>query len=339
MLLAKAKSSREETMNWKRTKLIPAAVMAFAMYGFFGVQASAQSYPNRPITVILPYSAGSGADFAARITMDRLAKELKTSIVIDNRPGSSGIPGTLAAAKAKPDGYTLLFNATQQVITPALFKSLPYDMTNDFEPIARLTYHPLPLAVSASVPVKSLKEFVAYAKEHPGKLNYGSTGIGTVLHLMGAYFVHIAGLDVTHVPYSKAAEAIIGLGRGDVHFMFYNSNPLTPEIDAGRVKLLATTGNERLPQFKDIPAIAELYPEYAIYSWHGLSAPANTPPDVIEVLHNAMTKVMKDPEIHERFRRAGTSANHLGGPELKRFIASEIDLYKKIAKIAKIEPR
>jgi tripartite-type tricarboxylate transporter receptor subunit TctC len=301
--------------------------------------ASAQTYPERTINVILPYSAGSGADFAGRVTMPKLSELVKQNIVIENRPGSSGIPGTLAAAKATPDGYTLLFSATQQVITPNLYKSLPYNMGKDFIPISRLTYHALPLAVSTTLPVNTLEELVAYVKARPGKLNYGSTGMGTSIHMMGAYFVHLAGLEMTHVPYSKTADAVVGLGRGDVQLMFYGQNGLQAEIDSGRVKLLATSGAERAAWAKHLPAVKELYPDYVLYSWHGLFAPANTPRSVVEILNKALKQVAADPEVRERFSRAGTSANHLGGPELERFVSDEIARYQQIVKLAGLQPR
>jgi tripartite-type tricarboxylate transporter receptor subunit TctC len=310
------------------------AMLAMATTG-----ASAQAYPDRNISVILPYSAGSGADFVARVTMPKLAQILKQNMIIENRAGSSGIAGTLTVAKAPPDGYTLLFSATQQVITPGLYKDLPYDMGAEFEPISRLTYHALPLAVSTTVPVNTLEELVAYVKANPGRLNYGSTGVGTALHLMGAYFVHLAGLQVAHVPYSKAADAVVGLGRGDIQFMFYSQTSLQPEIEAGRVKLLATSGAERAPWAKHLPAIKELYPEYVLYSWHGMFAPAKTPARIIETLNKGMAEVMRDPEVGERFAKSGASANHLGGDELKRFVAAEIELYRRIIQISGVQGR
>lgn len=296
--------------------------------------ALAQTYPDRPINVILPYSAGSGADFAGRVTLPKLSQIIKQNMIIENRPGASGIPGTLAAAKAPPDGYTLLFSATQQVITPNLYKSLPYDMVKDFVPVTRLTYHSLPLAVSTTVPVNTLEELVAYVKARPGKLNYGSTGLGTAIHMMGAYFVNVAGLKMTHVPYSKAADAVVGLGRGDVQIMFYGHNALLPEIQAGRVKLLATSGAERASWAPQLPAVKERYPDYVLYSWHGLFAPANTPRNVVDVLNRGLARVLRDPEVIDRFSNAGTSAQHLGGKDLEQFVVDEIERYKNIIKVS-----
>lgn len=304
---------------------------ALAMYNTAGF---GQAYPDRSIRVIVPYSAGSGADFVARVSLPKLAEILKQNVVIENRPGASGIPGTLAVAKAPPDGYTLLFSATQQIITSAVSKDLPYDMTNDFVPVARLTYRDLPLAVSETLPVNTLEELVAYAKANRGKLNYGSTGVGTALHLMGAYFVHLAGIQVSHVPYSKAADAVVGLGRGDVQMMFYPQVALQPEIDSKRVKLLATSGAERSPWLKSLPAIKELFPEFVLYSWHGLFAPAKTSPRIVATLEKAMAEVLSAPDVAERFEKGGTSSNYLGGEELKRFVASETEVYARIVKVS-----
>lgn len=224
-----------------RTRIYPLGVfalgllMAVAAIGAAG-GAFAGAYPERLIKAILPYSAGSGADVVARLAMDKLSGILKQNIIVEDRPGSSGISGTLAAAKSAPDGYTLAIIATQQSITPSLYKEMPYDIVRDFVPVARLTLHPVVLAVPASLPVHSVQELVDYVKKHPGELNYGSTGVGTALHLAGAYFAYVAGLKVTHIPYTSTADALVGLTRGDITFMFYGHEALGGVLQAGQVK-------------------------------------------------------------------------------------------------------
>ncbi len=298
-------------------------------------QASAQSYPDRTIKAIVPFSAGSGADMVARISMPKLSQTLNQNIVIENRPGSSGIAGTDAAAKSTPDGYTLLMTATQQVITPSMHKSMPYDMVKDFIPIARLTIHPLVMAVPSSLPVKSVAEFVAYVKARPGKLNYASTGVGSSIHMSGAYFIQQAGLDMAHVPYVSPAQATLGLGRGDVQLMFYGHNQLTAEVQSGRVRMLATTGSVRPEWGHGLPTIKESgYPNYQLYSWQGLFAPAGTPKPIVDILDKAVATALNDPDVKARFDGAGTSAKHLGGEEFRTFFLSEIERYKEIVAVS-----
>ena len=204
--------------------------------------AGAQPYPNHAIKLVVPYSAGSGADITARQTMAKLSGILGQNIVIENRPGASGMTGTDSVARAAPDGYTLLFGVTQHAINPGLYRKLPYDTLADFAAVARVTSQPLFLGVPTSLPAKSVAELVDYVKAHPGKLNYASTGIGTSIHLAGAFFAFKAALEMSHVPYTNASQAIADLGRGEVQVLFYTHQPLIPQVDAGRVRISGHDG-------------------------------------------------------------------------------------------------
>ena len=247
--------------------------------------AQGQSYPTRPIRVIVPYSAGSGADITARQTMAKLSEVLGQNIVLENRPGTSAILGTDAVAKAAPDGYTLLFGVTQHAINPTLQSKLPYDTLNDFVPVARVTSQPLYMGVNAAVPGQSVAEVVAHLKANPGKYNYGSTGIGTSIHLAGAYFASRAGLTMTHVIYTNAAQCIVDLGRGEFQVLFYTHSPLLPQVQTGRVKMLGSTGAKRSAWALDIPTMEEAgMPGFVMPAWHGVFAPAKTPPEIVGVL-------------------------------------------------------
>lgn len=300
--------------------------------------ARGDNYPDRLIKVILPYSAGSGADIVVRLAMEKLSIALKQSIVIEDRPGSAGIPGTLAAANAAPDGYNLAAIATQQVITPSLYKKLPYDILHDFSPVARLTLHPLVLAVPASLPVNSVQELVTYAKQHPGEMNYGSTGVGTSIHLSGAYFVRVAGLNVTHIAYTTTSDALVALGRGDIQFMFYGHEALTGVIQSGQVKILASTGDSRPSWAQNLPTVKESgYPTYSIYSWHGVLAPKGTPKNIIEVLDAALAQVLADPTIKKKYEDAGVTANYLGADDFAKFLDAEVARYSEIVKLAGLQ--
>ena len=202
----------------------------------FASAAQAETYPSRPIRLIVPYSAGSGADITARQTMAKLSEFLGQNIIIENRPGTSAIIGTDAVAKAAPDGYTLLFGVTQHAINPTLQPKLPYDTLNDFVPVARVTDQPLYMGVNTAVPGQSVAEVSAHFKANPGKYNYASTGIGTSIHLAGAYYAWKAGLEMSHIPYTNASQTLVDLGRNEIQVLFYTYQPLTPQVQAGRIK-------------------------------------------------------------------------------------------------------
>ena len=229
---------------------------------------------------MVPYSAGSGADITARQTMAKLSGILGQSIVIENRPGASGMTGTDSVAR-RADGYTLLFGVTQHAINPGLYRKLPYDTLADFAAVARVTSQPLFLGVPTSLPAKSVAELVAYVKARPGKLNYASTGIGTSIHLAGAFFAFKAALEMSHVPYTNASQAIADLGRGEVQVLFYTHQPLIPQVDAGRVRILGTTGAARSSWAPEVPTMTEAQiADFVMPAWHGVFAPANTPAEV-----------------------------------------------------------
>ena len=269
--------------------------------------AGAQPYPNRAIKLVVPYSAGSGADITARQTMAKLSGILGQSIVIENRPGASGMTGTDSVARAAPDGYTLLFGVTQHAINPGLYRKLPYETLADFAAVARVTSQPLFLGVPTSLPAKSVAELVAYVKARPGKLNYASTGIGTSIHLAGAFFAFKAALEMSHVPYTNASQAIADLGRGEVQVLFYTHQPLIPQVDAGRVRILGTTGAARSSWAPEVPTMTEAQiADFVMPAWHGVFAPANTPAEVVDVLEKALARVAADPDYRKDLEPTGT---------------------------------
>jgi len=297
----------------------------------WNVSASAETYPSRQIKLVVPYSAGSGADVVARMAMPKLAALLKQNIVIENRPGTSAIVGTDSAARAEPDGYTLLQGVTQHAINPALVKKLPYDTVADFIAVARLTSQPLVLTVNSSLPVNSVSELVAYIKQRPGKLNYASTGIGTSIHLAGAYFAAQAGLEMSHVPYTSASQAMVDLGRNDVQLIFYTYLPVVPEVQAGRAKILATTGAEPSSWLPGVPTMIESgFPQFAMPAWQGIFAPKNTPKPVIETLEQGLAQVMADPEIKKSLAITGTDVYYAPSEKFAKFVQSEIERYREV---------
>jgi tripartite-type tricarboxylate transporter receptor subunit TctC len=295
--------------------------------------ASAETYPSRQIRVIVPYSAGSGADITARQTMAKLAEFLKQSIVIENRPGTSAIVGTDAVAKAAPDGYTLLFGVTQHAINPTLQPKLPYDTLADFVPVARVTNQPLYMGVNVAVPGNSVAEVVAHLKVNPGKYNYGSTGIGTSIHLAGAYFASRGGLAMAHVPYTNAAQCIVDLGRGEFQVLFYTHSPLLPQVQAGRVKILGSTGAKRSAWAPDVPTMEEAgMPGFVMPAWHGVFAPAGTPPEIVKVLETTLAKVADDPAYRKTIEPTGTDIYYAPSQAFGAFLRDEIARFGTILK-------
>jgi tripartite-type tricarboxylate transporter receptor subunit TctC len=295
----------------------------------------AQSYPTRQIKLVVPYSAGSGADITARQTMMKLSDVLKQNIVIENKPGASGITGTDSVARATPDGYTLLFGVTQHAINATLQKKLPYDTLADFIAVSRVTSQPLFLGVSTSLPVNSVGELIAHIKERPGKFNYTSTGIGTSIHLAGAWFAYKAGVEMSHIVYTNASQAIVDLGRGEVHVLFYTYQPLMPEVLSGRVKILATNGAARSSWAPDVPTMAEAgMPGFIMPAWHGVFAPANMPKDVVEVLEKGLAQVAADPAYAQSIIPTGTDIYYASSKDFDAFVRSEIERFREVITIS-----
>ena len=300
-------------------------------------QSYADSYPSRPVRVIVPYSAGSGADISARVTLAKLAQYVPGSFIIENKPGAGGVTGSDVVARAKPDGYTLLWAPTQHAINAALMKSLPYDTLRDFIPISRLTSQALFLGLNAQVPAQSVPELIAYAKTRPHELNYASTSVGGSIHLAGAWFTYKAGLEMSNVVYSTTAQAMSDLGGNQVQMIFYPYQPLLAEVQLGRVKILASTGAARSTLAPDVPIMAEAgVPDFVMPAWQGLLAPANTPGDVIAVLEKGLAQVAADPSYAQALLPTGTEVFYAPSKDYAAFLQSEIERFKKIVDIAGI---
>jgi tripartite-type tricarboxylate transporter receptor subunit TctC len=304
-----------------------------------GAAQTAGTYPDKPVRMVVPFVAGASYDTVARIVAQPLSEAWQQQIVIDNRPGASGMPGTDSVARAAPDGYTLLFGVTQHAINPGLYRKLPYDTLADFAAVARVTSQPLFLGVPTSLPVKSVAELVAYVKARPGKLNYASTGIGTSIHLAGAFFAFKAALEMSHVPYTNASQAIADLGRGEVQVLFYTHQPLIPQVDAGRVRILGTTGAARSSWAPEVPTMTEAQiADFVMPAWHGVFAPANTPAEVVDVLEKALARVASDPDYRKDLEPTGTDLYYAPSKEFDQFVRSEIERFREIIRISGAKP-
>lgn len=269
--------------------------------------ASAQTYPTRQLTLIVPFPPGSTTDLVGRILADELGKSLGQNVVIDNRGGAGGTIGTEAVARAAPDGHTLLMGTIgTHSINPAVYARINYDPIADFAPVIQFGTAPNVLVVNPSLPVNSVKELIAYIRANPGKVNYGSSGNGTSNHLSGAMFSAREGLKATHIPYRGGAQAITDLLRGEVQFMFYHYLPLLPHIKEGKLRAIAITSSQRIDALPDVPVMKEAgLDDFEVSAWFGVWAPAKTPPDVVGKLNTIISGIIKSPEVKKSLEGQG----------------------------------
>jgi tripartite-type tricarboxylate transporter receptor subunit TctC len=299
--------------------------------------AFSESYPARPVKVVVPYSVGSGADISARVTMAKLSQYVSGTFIIENKPGASGIAGSEEVAHARPDGYTLLWAPTQHAINAAFIKDLPYDTLKDFIPISRLTTQPLYLGVTTKIPANSVQELIAYGKSHPGQLNYASTSVGGSIHLAGAWFAYKAGLKMSNIVYSQTSQAMVDLAGGEVQMIFYPYQPLLPDVQSGRVKILASNGATRSSFAPDVPLMAEAgMSDFVMPAWQGLLAPAGTPPEVVAVLEKGLAKVAADPSYAQALKATGTEVFYASSKDYDAFLRTEIARFEKIIEVSGI---
>jgi tripartite-type tricarboxylate transporter receptor subunit TctC len=302
-----------------------AAIAALALVAL--APAHAQDYPNRPITLVVPYAAGGGLDVLARTLAPRLSERLGKTVVIDNRTGAGTVIGANFVAKAAPDGYTLMLGtSTPFAINVSLHKNLPYDPAKDFAPVALIANAPFVLLVNPALPVRSVVEFVAYAKARPGMLSYGSAGPGSPQHLSMELFKGITGINVQHVPYRGDNPALTDLIAGHIAMAFAEATPVGPLMRDGKVRALGVSSMTRLPTMPDLPTVAEAgAPGFNLVSWQMIVAPAGTPKEIVARLHADIKKVIDLPEIKAEYARtARISVDYPPVEELGAFVRAEI---------------
>ena len=280
--------------------------LALLMAGAAGVQAQAQ-WPEKPVRVIVPFPASGATDLVARVVAQRVATDLGQQLVIDNKPGAGGTIGAAEAAKAQPDGYTLLLTTSStHAISPHLMPRLAYDARKDFTPVAHLADAPSVLLVTNALPVKTVGELVAYAKANPGKLNYATSGNGTIVHLNSAAFSAQAGIEMTHVPYKGTALAIPDMVSGQVQVLFDSLPTGMPHVKSGRLKALAVTSEKRSALAPELPTVAESgMPGYSSVTWFGLYLPAGASPALVERVNKAFAKALQSPELAANLAKLG----------------------------------
>jgi tripartite-type tricarboxylate transporter receptor subunit TctC len=298
----------------------------------------AQTYPSKALRIVLPFPPGGPTDLLGRQLAQTVSVQVGQPVVAENRPGAGGNLGTEIAAKAPADGYTLLLSSNILAISPHLYRKLPYDTVKDFAPITQVTQVPNVFISHPSIPVRNLKELVAAARRTPGKLTFGSGGLGTGQHLAGEMFRSASKLDMVHVPYKGSGLAMLGMIGGHIDWMVIGVPPALPQIQAGKVRALAALAAERLSALPQVPSAGESgFPEYVVTSWYGMLAPANTPRDIINRLHGEFVKSVNDPATRERLITGGFEPKTSSPQEWGDFIKSEITRYGKVIREAKLE--
>jgi tripartite-type tricarboxylate transporter receptor subunit TctC len=318
------------------------ASLAFAVAATSANHAArAADYPSRPIHLIVPYAAGGAADSIARILAKRIGKAIGQTIVVENRGGGGSIVGTEFVNKSEPDGYTLLLGQSGPIsINPAVYKNLPYDPVKDFAPISMTTTYPYVMVVNSALGVKTLEEFVTLARSRPGALNYGTAGVGAANHLVTELFASKAGIKMTHIPYRGTALAVSDLLAGQVQVVFADPISALQHVNSGTLIALAVTSKDRSPVAPAVPTMSESgYPGFDAIGWHGILAPANTPPAIVARLHAEILEALKDPETRtllesQAMQIVGSSPEAFAG-----FIREDIAIWKEVADQARIEVR
>lgn len=313
------------------------AVLCLAASG--GVAIADDAYPARPVTLVVSAAPGGTTDLAARMISEPLAKALGQPVVVENRPGGAGGIAAQLVQRAKPDGYTLLIQYSGfHVITPLLMKNLSWDPVKDFAPVANILSAPQVLVVRPSLPVKSLQELVAYAKANPGKLNYASSGNGSLQHVSTELLNQMAGISITHVPYKGTGPAMTDLLGGSVDLTITTPPPLIPHIQAGKLRPLVVTSKERLPTLKDVPAAPEAgYKDLDVSSWFAMYAPAGTPKPVVDKLTGEIEKIMKTDAFRKKAEELGAEAKYMNPQQLGQYQRTELTRWGKVIKAADIQ--
>ncbi len=320
------------TRRFALGSIASAVVLGAGLLG--GTSALAQAYPTKPVTIIVPFAAGGTTDILARIIGQALTAELGQSVVVDNRAGAGGNIGGQAAAKATPDGHTLFMGTVgTHAINASLYKKMPFDPVKDFAPLTRVANVPNLLVANPAQPYKSVKDLIAYAKANPGKVNFGSAGNGSSIHLSGELFKSLAKVDMQHVPYKGSAPAVTDLLGNQIGIMFDNMPSAIQHVRSGKLVPLAVTTAKRSPELPNVPTIAEAgVPGYEATSWFGMFAPAGTPAPVLAKLNAAIVKVLGQPDVKKKINEQGAEVYSETPEQFAAFIQAESVKWGKVVK-------
>jgi tripartite-type tricarboxylate transporter receptor subunit TctC len=330
-VMTKDRLTHQRLMNDRRSLLVNA--VAFAASSMVLTPVHSQSYPARPVRVMLPYPPGGPTDVLVRIVAAKLSEVMGQSFTIDNKAGASGMIGSAEVAKAAADGYTLLGNASIHVINPSLYPKAAFDAITDFTPITQLASVPLILVVHNDLPVKSVRELIAYGKANPARLNFASSGNAAAPHLAGESFKISTGMQMQHVPYKGSTPALTDLIGGQVQLMFDSMPSATPFVKSGKLRALAVSSAKRSPAFPDLPTVAEAgVPGFDISTWYGLWGPKALPKELADRLASEVAKILKSPEVRERYAALGAEPVGSNPEEFAAYCKSELQKWAKIVK-------
>jgi len=309
--------------------------LCLLLAAFAAATSHAQSYPTKPIKIVVPYPPGGFNDTLGRTLAAKFQEAWGQPAFVENKPGGNTLIGSDYVAKAAPDGYTLLVVAFPFAVTPSLIREMPYDTLRDFAPVILAAQSPNLLVVNPQMPVKTVGELVAMAKSQPGKLSYASTGNGSSNHISMELFKSLAGVDIVHVPYKGSAPAVSDLLGGQVQVMFDNLPNVLPQVKAGRLRALATSGTTRTPLAPDLPTVAEAgVPGYEVMVWFGLVAPARTPREIVRKLNAEVTRILAMPDVRERFQAQGVEPVGSTPEQFGEHIRSQMSKWAKVVKDA-----
>ena len=309
---------------------------AFFIAAFFPMMAAAQTYPSKPVRLIVPFPPGGSNDVVGRMIAAQLSTRLDKPVIVENQGGAGGLIGTEMAARSQPDGYTLLLISVAYAFIPAIYK-LPYDPATAFTPVAILGAGPVVIAVTSKLPVNSVKELIALAKEKPGELNYATAGVGSFQHLASELFKLQAGVDIVHIPFKGGGPAMMDVIAGNTQIAIGSLVQMLPQIKAGKLKALGVGSAKRIAALPDLPTISEAgVPGYEVTNWWGIVVPAGTPRSVIDRLHHDLTAVVASTETKKRFENEGAEPLSMSPEEFGRFIAAETVKWARVVKDAGI---
>jgi tripartite-type tricarboxylate transporter receptor subunit TctC len=314
------------------------AACAIAIATSLGLDAAAQPWPNKPVKFIVPFAAGGVADVVTRAVTPKLSEALGQPIVVENKGGAGGTLGTSQGAKSPPDGYTFVVPAASHTTTPSLYSKLDFDPVKDFVAVTKIADVPYLLVVPASSPLKSLNEFIAFAKANPGKLTYGSAGNGSSNHLAGELLAGQVGAELLHVPYKGSAPALVDLLGGNIAFMFDTINTSNQHIKGGKLRALGVGTQKRSSLMPEVAPISETLPGFEAATWVGLLAPAGTPKEIVDRMQQEIAKVLRSPEVQEKLSASGAEPVGNSPEQFGAYIAAEVAKWDRVVKQAKIPP-
>jgi tripartite-type tricarboxylate transporter receptor subunit TctC len=324
---------------FRRSQRAILAAIAAAGSLALALPAAAATYPDKPITVINPWTPGGPADTVARPILDKLSQRLGKAVILENRPGANGVIGASYVARATPDGYTLLFSHVGPItISPATQKTMPYDSLRDFAPITQVVSAATVLLVRPDLPIHSLKELVDYARANPGKLSYGSVGPGSTTHLAGEILAHMANVKLLHVPYKGAAPVVTDMLSGQISMAFLNIAGAMPYIKSGQLRPIGVSTLQRSALLPDLPAIAEAYPGFEVNSWYGLMAPAGTPKPIVDRLQKEVADILKLPDIVKILSTNGLAPEGTTPEAYTQQIRKDLDRWQAVVKQSGLQP-